>query len=87
MSLEPITAGLWSLLNVVGRNRFHMSRWIVFRKNTAFSKGPGVAARYKPGDLVGVLPVHACLTANLMKRYRLLTGEWINQMPTYPNLA
>lgn len=29
------------------------------------------------GDLIFVLPVHSCLTANLMGRYLTLTGQWI----------
>ncbi len=35
---------------------------------------------YKPGDLLGILPVHSCLTANLMKEYRKLDGEYITCM-------
>ena len=31
----------------------------------------------KIGDLLGILPVHACLTANLMKEYRTLDNEII----------
>jgi D-serine deaminase-like pyridoxal phosphate-dependent protein len=30
------------------------------------------------GDVLGVLPVHSCLTANLMKEYMTLDGEVIN---------
>ena len=29
------------------------------------------------GDLLLVLPVHSCLTANLLKRYLTLDGRWI----------
>jgi D-serine deaminase-like pyridoxal phosphate-dependent protein len=29
------------------------------------------------GDLLLVLPIHSCLTANLLKRYLTLDGEWI----------
>jgi D-serine deaminase-like pyridoxal phosphate-dependent protein len=32
----------------------------------------------KHGDLIGVLPVHSCLTANLMKKYLTLDGETIS---------
>lgn len=32
------------------------------------------------GDLIGILPVHSCLTANLMKRYRSLSGESISML-------
>ncbi|MBN1301437.1 MAG: alanine racemase [Melioribacteraceae bacterium] len=34
----------------------------------------------KPGDLIGVLPVHSCLTANLMKEYRTPEGKIITMM-------
>jgi D-serine deaminase-like pyridoxal phosphate-dependent protein len=34
----------------------------------------------KPGDLVAILPIHSCLTANLMRRYCTLQGEWIETM-------
>jgi D-serine deaminase-like pyridoxal phosphate-dependent protein len=33
------------------------------------------------GDLLGVLPVHSCLTADLLKEYRTLGGEWLSMMP------
>jgi D-serine deaminase-like pyridoxal phosphate-dependent protein len=32
----------------------------------------------KSGDILGILPVHSCLTANLMKSYMTLEGEAIN---------
>lgn len=34
----------------------------------------------KPGDLVAILPVHSCLTANLMKRYLTLEGDEMEMM-------
>jgi D-serine deaminase-like pyridoxal phosphate-dependent protein len=34
----------------------------------------------KPGDLVAVLPVHSCLTANLMRKYFTLDGDSIETM-------
>lgn len=30
------------------------------------------------GDLIGILPVHSCMTANLMGEYLSTDGEWIN---------
>lgn len=36
--------------------------------------------RIQIGDYIIVLPVHACLTANLIKRYLTLEGEWIEMM-------
>lgn len=34
----------------------------------------------KPGDLLAVLPIHSCLTANLMRNYLTLDGETIETM-------
>jgi len=36
--------------------------------------------RIQIGDYLLVLPVHSCLTANLLKRYLTLDGEWIEMM-------
>ncbi len=36
--------------------------------------------QYAPGDIMLVLPVHSCMTANLMKRYLTLSGEWIDRL-------
>ena len=33
-----------------------------------------VIDKYNPGDVIGVLPAHSCLTANLMGEYQLLDG-------------
>jgi D-serine deaminase-like pyridoxal phosphate-dependent protein len=32
------------------------------------------------GDHLRIYPVHSCLAANLMRRYRTLEGEWIETM-------
>jgi D-serine deaminase-like pyridoxal phosphate-dependent protein len=32
----------------------------------------------KRGDVLGILPIHSCLTANLMKKYTTLDGERID---------
>ena len=34
----------------------------------------------KPGDLIGIIPVHSCLTANLMKGYLTLEGKKIDHL-------
>jgi len=39
---------------------------------------PRVLNRLKIGDIVMVLPVHSCLTANLMKGYRTPSGDFIS---------
>lgn len=38
------------------------------------------AKRYKPGDLLGVLPVHACLMADAMGSYHTISGDLIKSM-------
>ncbi len=37
-------------------------------------------ARTKPGDVLLFLPVHSCMTADLMKHYRTLDGEYIEML-------
>ncbi len=32
------------------------------------------------GDLIGILPVHSCMTANLMRQFMTTEGEWIETM-------
>jgi Predicted amino acid aldolase or racemase len=36
--------------------------------------------RFKPGDFVGILPVHSCLTADAMKSYLTLDGERLSRL-------
>lgn len=38
---------------------------------------------FKPGELVEIIPVHSCLTANLMKEYLTTDGEILKMMPFY----
>jgi D-serine deaminase-like pyridoxal phosphate-dependent protein len=38
---------------------------------------------FKVGDLVEILPVHSCLTANLMGHYITAEGEFIEMMPRF----
>lgn len=38
-------------------------------------------ASLKPGDLLGILPVHSCMTADVMTEYCTLTGMRITMMP------
>lgn len=41
---------------------------------------PEKIANIKPGDLLGIIPVHSCLTANLMKGYLTLDGKKIDHL-------
>ena len=38
---------------------------------------------FKPGNLIEIIPVHSCLTANLMKEYLTTEDEIIKMMPFY----
>jgi D-serine deaminase-like pyridoxal phosphate-dependent protein len=37
--------------------------------------------KFRIGDIIGILPVHACLTANLMGRYFTFENEVIDHLP------
>ena len=39
--------------------------------------------RFKPGTIIEILPVHSCMTANLMKEYLTTENEVIKMMPLY----
>jgi D-serine deaminase-like pyridoxal phosphate-dependent protein len=32
----------------------------------------------KPGDLVGIIPVHSCMTADLLREYHTFDGKVIS---------
>jgi D-serine deaminase-like pyridoxal phosphate-dependent protein len=38
---------------------------------------------FKPGNLIEIIPVHSCLTANLMREYLTTEGETIKMLPFY----
>jgi D-serine deaminase-like pyridoxal phosphate-dependent protein len=40
-------------------------------------------ALFTPGDFIEILPIHSCLTANLMSRFITTDGEEIKMMPRY----
>ncbi|HBB90853.1 MAG: hypothetical protein A2X22_00125 [Bacteroidetes bacterium GWF2_49_14] len=39
-----------------------------------------VLRRLSPGMLIGIIPVHSCLTANVLRGYRLISGETIDHL-------
>lgn len=43
--------------------------------------GEDLFEKIKVGDILGVLPIHSCLTADLLRRYLTLEGEWIDCIP------
>ena len=50
---------------------------VVRATETAWGAGLG---RVEVGQLLGVLPVHSCLTADLLKEYRTIRGERVKMM-------
>ena len=58
----------------------------------SFSQEHGVVSltqagcELKPGDLIAILPVHACLTAHLMREYTKLQGRIIATMSSEGNI-
>lgn len=38
---------------------------------------------FQAGDFVGIIPIHSCMTANLMQGYQLTTGEHIDHLTGY----
>ncbi len=36
--------------------------------------------RFKVGDLIGILPIHSCFTADAMKRYLILNKGWVDHL-------
>lgn len=44
---------------------------------------PELLEKTQIGDLLGVLPVHSCMAADLMKRYITTEGEWIEMTPKW----
>ncbi len=43
-------------------------------------------ARINLGDVIAVLPIHSCLTVDLMPAYLTLDGEWISMMEKFPGV-
>ncbi len=39
-----------------------------------------VISRHKVGDLVGILPIHSCLTADAMKKYLIPNSGWVDHL-------
>lgn len=50
------------------------------QEHGTISLAPDHYETFSPGDLVGILPVHSCLTADLMGGYRTLSGESLGHL-------
>lgn len=55
---------------------------VVHAEEAAFE---ALVKRIQVGDLLGVVPVHSCLTADLLKGYRTLDGEYLTMAPIPQN--
>lgn len=71
--------------------------WEIIRPNTCYVKGLSqehglihadaeLLNSTKIGDILLIIPIHSCLTANLLKKYQLLEGGSISMAPI-PNTA
>ncbi|MCD6200742.1 MAG: alanine racemase [Bacteroidales bacterium] len=70
--------------------RFTENKWVPLEPAaplTALSQEHGILhmdnrqiAAFQPGDLIYILPVHSCLTANLMGKYLTTTGKELDHM-------
>lgn len=47
---------------------------------------PEELKRIEVGDVIGILPVHACLTANLIRGYQTLDGQLLDHLSGSPQL-
>jgi D-serine deaminase-like pyridoxal phosphate-dependent protein len=69
------------LLNERGWERFTQPVYLnrISQEHGIFSCPPEYRDQFTPGTLVGIIPVHSCLTANLLKGnfYNFKTDEWI----------
>lgn len=48
---------------------------------------PAQFKKYKVGDVMGILPVHSCLTADSMKGYKTLDGQRLEHLSGVPQYA
>lgn len=83
-------------ITIVGKNIFGLlvklteTGWEFFEKQyflTSVSQEHGILevdnemmSQFSIGDLVGILPVHSCLTADLMKLYHTFDGQVISRL-------
>jgi D-serine deaminase-like pyridoxal phosphate-dependent protein len=48
----------------------------ITQEHSVIRTTPQVLSRYKVGDLIGILPIHSCLTADAMKKYLVPNKSW-----------
>jgi D-serine deaminase-like pyridoxal phosphate-dependent protein len=57
---------------------------IVHADDAAFAE---MVQRVRVGGLLGIVPIHSCLTADLLKRYLTLDGAWLAMAPIPHSVA
>jgi D-serine deaminase-like pyridoxal phosphate-dependent protein len=60
----------------------HLAR--LSQEHGIISTSPEAFDTLQTGDVIGVLPIHSCLTANLMRGYRTLTDQTIDHLEGQP---
>lgn len=91
LSKEKISTGgkdIYGMLVRLDNDRWHERDNQVYITSLSQEHGiinyPETAEKLSPGDLIGVIPVHSCLTADCMRGYTLTGGESIDHMQGLP---
>jgi D-serine deaminase-like pyridoxal phosphate-dependent protein len=76
---NKLVFGLVVTLNEGGWIRPAEESWVVSlsQEHGVVQAGPGLLDSVRVGDVLGVLPVHSCLTADLLRQYLTMEGEVI----------
>jgi D-serine deaminase-like pyridoxal phosphate-dependent protein len=76
---SKLVFGLVVTLNEGGWIRPAEESWVVSlsQEHGVVQAGPGLLDSVRVGDVLGVLPVHSCLTADLLRQYLTMEGEVI----------
>ena len=53
---------------------------LITQEHSVIKTTPQVIDRYKIGDLIGILPIHSCLTADAMKKYLIPNKGWLDHL-------
>jgi D-serine deaminase-like pyridoxal phosphate-dependent protein len=75
--------GIISLLNEDGWSRSLEECWLsmVTQEHGIIEASQTLFESVNVGDLLAVIPVHSCLTANLLRQYLTLDGKTIDMAP------
>ena len=66
--LQKLWTGCKHCKKMDGANQFRVRMFVHFLRSMGLYICPNLfISNFKPGDVIGILPVHSCLTANLLK--------------------